>query len=69
MINFWKDISDIEEMIYTSINSDNALKLRIKSQLCASLIETAKYSMNTGRTYRAWAYLLMAKKFWNSPHV
>ena len=65
-MKFWNDVADVEKSILTSINSDNVLKLREKSQFCASLIETAKFSMNIGRTNRAWAYLLMAKKYWNS---
>jgi recombinational DNA repair protein RecT len=68
-MNFWKDVANFEKSMLTSINSDNALKLRDKSQFCASLIETAKFSMNIGRTNRAWAYLIMAKMYWNSTRV
>ena len=64
-MNFWKDITNLEKSMLTSINSNNAPKLRNKSQFCASLIETAKFSMNIGRTNRAWAYLLIAKMYWN----
>ncbi len=65
-MNFWKEVVGVEKSILTSINSGNALKLRKESQFCASLIEAAKFSMNIGRTNRAWAFLLIAKKFWNS---
>ena len=68
-MNFWNNVADFEKSILISINSGNALKLRNKSQFCASLIETAKFSMNIGRTNRAWAYLLLAKMYWNSTHA
>jgi len=66
--NFWKLVIEFEESMASSINSENALGLRKKSQFCASLIETAKYSMNIGRTNRAVAYLLLARKYWISSH-
>ena len=62
---FWEHVAEFEKSILISINASNALKMREASQFCALLIETAKYSMNIGRTNRAWAYLLMAKSYWD----
>ena len=64
-MDFWKDVALIENAIFASINSHNVLKLREQSLFCSSLIQAAKYSMNIGRTNRAWAYLFMAKKYWS----
>lgn len=68
-MDFWENVANIEKSILASINSNNALKLRDESQLCAFLIESAKFSMSIGRSNRAWTYLIIAKKYWNSLHV
>lgn len=65
-MDFWNNVTNVEKSIHASINTGNVLKLRNKSALCASLLETAKFSMNIGREKRAWAFLLMAKQYWNS---
>lgn len=67
--NFWKLVIEFEESMAASINTGNALGLRNRALFCASLIETAKFSMNIGRTNRAIAYLLLAKKYWISSHL
>ena len=63
-MTYWKEIHSIESSIESSINQQNAFKLRAKSQLCASFIESSKLAMNIGRTNRAWAFLLLAKVYW-----
>ena len=64
-MDFWKEISYLEKSIFANLNANTALKLRANSQICASMIEIAKYSMYLGRINRAWAYLITAKKFWD----
>lgn len=63
-MSYWKEVNSLERLIDLDINQQNAFKLRAKSQLCASLIETSKLAMNIGRTNRAWAFLLLARIYW-----
>lgn len=65
-MDFLIETKKMEKIIQSSINQYNALDLRKKAQFCASLIETSKFSMDLGRTYRAWSFLLMARKYWES---
>lgn len=65
-MDFWKELAGVEQSVQSSINRYNALQLRPKLELYVSLIESSKFAMNTGRTNRAWAYLLMATAYWNN---
>lgn len=65
-MDYWLEAKKIETQIQSCINQYNALNLRQKTQFAVSLIESSKFSMNIGRVYRAWALLLMARKYWEN---
>lgn len=62
-MNFWDEITELEKQIGTKVNTQNALNLREKLQLVVSLLQSSKFSMSIGRKKRAWAFLIIAKKY------
>lgn len=63
--NFWKEISNVEQMISENISVKETKELRKTFDIIFSLLETAKYAMIIGRTKRAWSFYFIAKKLYS----
>lgn len=64
-MDFWKEVENLNNSICADLNQFKAIELIKELEIYQDLIQSAKYSMNIGRTFRAWAFLGLAKIYWH----